>query len=143
MNKNKILKAISFLSFAGILVASYSLYGYFFGSADSLCNINATFNCSAVINSGYSDIFGVPVALIGLVGYVVILFLSRYDFKGKILNSQNLILGITIPAVLFSGYLAFISGFVIKVWCPTCMVSYGIILTLFVLAVLLKRDIDD
>lgn len=143
MDKNKILKAISFLSFAGILVASYSLYGYFFGSVDSFCNINATFNCSAVINSGYSDIFGIPVALMGLFGYVAILFLSRYNLNGKILNSQNLILGIIVSATLFSGYLAFISGFVIKVWCPTCIISYGIILALFVLAILLKKDVNS
>ncbi len=140
MNKNKILKVISFLSFAGILVASYSLYGYFFESADSLCNINATFNCSAVINSGYSDIFGIPVALIGLIGYAMILLLSRYNLNGKIFNSQNLILGIIIPATLFSGSFAFISGFVIKVWCPTCIVSYVIILALLVLSLMLKKS---
>lgn len=143
MNKQKILKSILLLSFLGVVVAFYALYEFYFGNADSLCNINSKFSCTAVNQSGYSDIFGIPVSVFGILGYALIATVANWGLSGKIKKYKNILLGLALFSVGFSAYLAFVSAFVIKVWCPTCIVSYVIILALFILTILLKRQVDE
>lgn len=48
----------------------------------SLCNINATFNCDAVSASQYSQLFGIPMALLGaLTNAYLLLLLLVHHFK--------------------------------------------------------------
>lgn len=138
--KEKILKIIISLSFLGVLVALYALYEYYFGSADSICNINSKFSCTAVNQSGYSDIYGIPVSVFGVFGYALIATVASKREKCKLGNYKNILLGLSAFSFLFSIYLAAISAFVIKVWCPTCIVSYFIILILLICAIILKLD---
>ena len=143
MNQQQILNIIKCLSLVGMVVALYSLYEYYYGTIDSFCNISSRFSCYAVYQSEYSAIFGVPVALIGIIGYGFIFTLSHWGVSGKISRFQDLIFVTSLLAVIFSGRLVYISGFVTKVWCPSCIISYVIILAIFVCAVILKQKIKQ
>ena len=68
--------AIAALALAGVVVSSVSLYHHYGTSATSYCDIGENFNCDIVNRSTFSTIAGVPVALIGITGYLVVLTLA-------------------------------------------------------------------
>jgi uncharacterized membrane protein len=59
------------LTVLGLGIAGYTTYLHYSG-ATPLCSIKGN-PCSQVQKSVYSELAGVPVALIGLIGYIVIL----------------------------------------------------------------------
>src|SRR5213082_4145055 len=91
----RLLLAISLLAIAGIAVSSVSLYHHYGSSRTSYCDIGENFNCDIVNRSTYSTVLGIPVALIGIVGYLGLLALTNlYRSKAKT------------PAIVFMGSLA-------------------------------------
>ena len=70
------MTAIALLAVAGVAVSSVSLYEHFATSKTSFCDFSQSFNCDIVNRSAYSTVLGVPVALIGIVGYLLILTLA-------------------------------------------------------------------
>lgn len=64
-----LMAAIALVAVAGVAVSSVSLYEHFATSTTSFCNFSDVFNCDLVNRSEYSRVLGVPVALIGIVGY--------------------------------------------------------------------------
>lgn len=130
MAKEKILNIIRYLSLAGIVVAGYSLYQSYFGDQSAFCNINSTLNCFNAYHSGYSKIFGLPIALYGLIGFGLIF-----------VSSTRFLLPLTFISFALSFYFFYLSAFVIKSWCIVCIVSWVIIWMLFVLAMKIKTAI--
>jgi vitamin-K-epoxide reductase (warfarin-sensitive) len=124
--------AIAVLAFAGIIVSSFSLYHHYGTSETSFCNIGEYFNCDLVNRSIYSSIAGIPVALIGIVGYVV-LFVLATIFRGR-RDAPNILLGASFCGFAFALYLTYIEKFVLAVWCILCLSSLGTILTITVLS---------
>src|SRR5438270_10977019 len=61
--------AIALLAVLGVGVSSVSLDHHFRKSKTSYCASGESFNCDLVTGSEYSTVAGVPVQLIGLVGY--------------------------------------------------------------------------
>src|SRR2546425_10877515 len=72
----RLLLAISLLAIAGIAVSSVSLYHHYGSSRTSYCDIGENFNCDIVNRSTYSTVLRIPVALIGIIGYLGLLALS-------------------------------------------------------------------
>jgi uncharacterized membrane protein len=64
------------LSAAGIGVAGYLTYEHFTSSSTLACSDNSVVNCLKVTTSSYSAVAGVPVAVLGLVFFVVMLALQ-------------------------------------------------------------------
>jgi len=71
-----LLMAIALVAVAGVAVSSVSLYEHFATSTTSFCNFSDAFNCDLVNRSAYSTVLGVPVALVGIVGYVLVAALA-------------------------------------------------------------------
>lgn len=87
------------------------------------CDINEIFSCSTVAQSKYAYIGGVPVAAIGLFGYIALLFLYlAYLYRNKKILI-DIFLGLTLSAFAFSLYLTYIEAFVIHAYCPYCIAS--------------------
>ncbi len=63
-------------SLAGVGVASYLTYEHYTGSTSLVCSDKGIVNCLAVTTSSYSHVAGVPVAVLGLVFFVVMLALQ-------------------------------------------------------------------
>lgn len=58
------------LSIAGLVAASYLTFEHFTAGATLACPETATFNCAKVTSSRYSEVAGVPVAVLGLLFFV-------------------------------------------------------------------------
>ena len=101
-------------------------------------------DCESVNSSQYSEIAGVPIALIGAAGYILIILLIILEARGGIWKEYGpyLVLGITLAGSLYSIYLTYLEVAVIQAICPYCVVSAIVIILLFILSVA-RLIIDD
>jgi uncharacterized membrane protein len=87
--------------------------------------------CEAVQTSVYSKVLGIPVALLGLIGYVGILgALLAPDTE----YSRIATLALTLFGFGFSGYLTYREVFTLKEICEWCVSSAIMLTLLFLLA---------
>ena len=120
-----IMTAIALLAVAGVAVSSVSLYEHFATSSTSFCDFSQSFNCDIVNRSAYSTVLGVPVALIGIVGYLLIIALATV-YRNKA-ETRVLLLIASIVGLGFALYLTYIEKFKLDVWCILCLTSLGLI----------------
>jgi vitamin-K-epoxide reductase (warfarin-sensitive) len=124
----RVLFAIALLALAGAVVSSVSLYHHYGASKSSFCDFGANFNCDMVNRSIYSVIFGVPVALIGILGYGVLLILATlYRAKAEI---PWVLLSASLLGLGFALYLTYVEAFILAVWCVLCLSSLALIATI-------------
>jgi len=117
--------AITLIAIAGIAVSSVSLYEHFATSTTSFCNFSDVFNCDLVNRSQYSTVLGVPVALVGIVGYVLLAVLATvYRSQAQ---TPVLLLIASVGGLGFALYLAYVEKFLLGVWCILCLASLGLI----------------
>ncbi len=131
----RILFVIASLALVGTLVSSVSLYHHYGTSATSYCDIGENFNCDIVNRSTYSTVAGVPVALMGVAGYLAVLALTTV-FRNRDEAPAMLAIG-SLAGLGFALYLTYIEGFVLAVWCVLCLSSLILILSITVLSSLL------
>lgn len=117
------------LSALGIALAGYLTYTHYEHVA-VLCS--SGHSCEEVQHSAYADLSGIPVAVLGLVGYVLILgsVLVPVDERARLLT-----VALTIVGFGFSAYLTYRELFTIKAICQWCVGSALILTLLTVLAV--------
>lgn len=129
---SRIYPAIALLALAGILVSSFSLYHHFSKSKTSFCDIGQSFDCDLVNRSQYSIFHGIPVALLGILGYLLILSLATvYREKAE---TPFILSGVTLAGLGFALYLTYIEGFVLHAWCMICLSSLLLIVVLAALS---------
>lgn len=91
-------------------------------------------DCNAVQNSSYAMLFGViPVGLLGLLGYIAILFMwlwRRYRDDLLAEYAPPALIGMAFFGVVFSIYLTYLEIFVINAVCIWCISSAWIITVL-------------
>jgi uncharacterized membrane protein len=83
-------------------------------------------DCNAVQQSEYATLFGVPIGVIGIVGYVVVLcawFVSRRRNAMVADWARLAILAVALGGTVFSVYLTFLEPFVIGATCAWCLTS--------------------
>ena len=126
--------ALLILALLGIVASSLALREHYrpYGE-DAPCDINAHWDCGIVNRSPYAVIpqgseHGVPVADIGIAGYLllgILAFRRRY----------GIMLALAVPALVFSLYLASFEASPNKlgVWCLYCAISLGTILLITIL----------
>ncbi len=120
-------KTVTLLSSVGIILACYLLYEYLAADPLEACRINAIINCEAVTKGSLAEIFGIPVSLVGLVGYIVILFSS-------VKKIPKLMVAMTTFGMLFCLRLTYLEIFVENVICPVCIICQLIMLTVFIIS---------
>jgi uncharacterized membrane protein len=122
---SRIYPVIALLALAGILVSSISLYHHFSKSKTSFCDIGQSFNCDLVNRSQYSIFHGIPVALLGILGYLLILSLATvYREKAE---TPFILAGVSLGGFGFALYLTYIEAFVLHAWCILCLSSLALI----------------
>ena len=121
------------LAILGLIDASYLLW-IKLSQNQALCFVGVG-DCISVNNSKYSSWFGIPVAVIGMSGYLIILILALLEKRNRFFESNGLLLvfGATLIGVMFSGYLTYIEVAVLRTICPFCVISALIMLSLFIL----------
>ena len=117
------------LAVVGIAASSLALHEHYRTDV-SPCSINERWDCGIVNHSPYAVLFGIPVAVIGIAGY---LLLGALAF----MKSYRLMLVAALGGLGFALYLAHIESAVLGVWCIYCAISLGVI-SLLSLLVLFK-----
>jgi uncharacterized membrane protein len=122
MSISGLRKAMIGLTLLGTGVATYLTIAHYSGTT-TICPLHG--GCETVQHSRYSALAGVPVALIGLIGYILIL--------GVLLSPPNettrlALVVLTVGGLGFSAYLTYRELFSIHAICPWC-VSSAIIMT--------------
>ncbi|MHB1391021.1 MAG: vitamin K epoxide reductase family protein [Thermoleophilia bacterium] len=131
------LSTIIVLAFLGVADSSYALYQHYAPPETSSCDVNETISCTAINQSEYSVLLGMPVAGLGMAGYALIAALA-VTMMAQFHKLQDgwLLLTVTIVALAFSLWLTWIEIFILKAVCPLCVMSLLMITTITVLALL-------
>jgi uncharacterized membrane protein len=108
------------LAVLGITVSSLALREHYRDDGDSPCSINEHWDCGVVNHSPYAMVGPIPVAVLGIVGYIL---MAAVAFR----RSYRLLLVPTFAGLTFSLYLANIEKNILGVWCIYCVISLGII----------------
>lgn len=125
------MNVIAIAAAVGDAISVFSFYRHFATSKTSFCDFGAAFNCDVVNRSSYSTFGGIPVALIGVLGYVLILALATvYRDKAE---TPGMLLIASVVGLGFSLYLTYIEKFVLATWCILCL---GSLATIFVATLL-------
>lgn len=122
MNDARLRRTSAALGSAGVGIAGYLTYVHYAG-LHPICGISH--GCETVQTSSYASLFGIPVALLGLITYVLILIsLRRSDENGLLAGYVLTLIGFG-----FSVYLSYREVFTIHAICSWC-VSSAIVFTL-------------
>ena len=107
------------LAILGIVVSSLALREHY-RTDSSPCDINDKWDCGIVNQSPFATLHGVPVAVIGMVGYLLLAILA---FQ----RAYRVLLVASLCGLAFSLYLTNIEAHVLRVWCVYCVSSLGVI----------------
>jgi uncharacterized membrane protein len=125
------------LAVVGLGVAVYLTYIHYAGIKPA-CTAGAS--CVKVQTSQWSKLDGVPVALLGLIGYIGILTSLLLPDREE---TRLATLGLTLVGVGFSGYLTYRELFSIHAVCEWCASSAVILTILFICAVVRYVLVSD
>jgi uncharacterized membrane protein len=125
MSRITVRRVMLAITVLGIILASYLVYVHYSGTKP-VCTASTA--CLKVQTSQWSKLAGVPVALIGLIGYIGILFaLLAPDTE----LDRTALLGMTLVGFAFSGYLTYRELFSIHEVCEECATSAVFMTMLF------------
>jgi uncharacterized membrane protein len=127
---------IALLAFAGATVSAVSLQRHYAKSATAFCDFNQQFNCDIVNRSEWSTLGGIPVAAIGVGGYVALFIFST--FRRSRAETPNLLLAGAVIGLGFALYLTYIEAHELMTWCILCIASQMLILAITLLAAIVK-----
>lgn len=134
--KQRIFLILFVLGVLGIIDAGYLTYEHFAHTIPT-CTVNRLLpffsDCGQVLRSQYSVVFGIPLALLGLIHYVLLTLIIGFTFTT---HNRKFILWILIQAgigTLFSLYLMYLQIFIIKSLCLYCTISALLSFILFFL----------
>jgi uncharacterized membrane protein len=135
MNSNRnLLIAIALLALAGLSAATYVFVTHSLGY-ELFCPF-AT-GCDAVQNSPYAVLFGVPVSLLGILGFTAFLVLALIGLRSSAAARGYLhaLLVLSVVEVGFTSYMAYLQVAVIRAICSWCMFSAAMTVALAVLVI--------
>lgn len=123
------------LAILGLLVSIYMTI-YKITSNESMCI--GSQDCSVVNASRYSEIYGIPVAVLGVVGYAAILGVLGLERQSGFLkqNGSLVFFGLSLTGFLFTLYLIFLEVALIRAYCPFCIASQVTMIIIFILSVI-------
>jgi len=137
--ERKLLRVIAFFAVVGMALSTYSLLHHGSFVSGALCTFNATFNCDIVNRGPYSEIGGVPVALMGLLGYGFMLIAACLRMRRPTDKTLlDFLVLVSAGALAFSLYLTGVEAFVLHAWCVICLTSQVSILAIFVSSCVLR-----
>jgi vitamin-K-epoxide reductase (warfarin-sensitive) len=117
---------IAFLAVAGVVVSSLALQVHYSTETEP-CSINAKWDCGIVNHSPFAEIAHIPVAALGIAGYLAMGALA-------LLKRRRLVAALALGALGFSLYLTYIEKYVLEVYCIYCVTSLGIIVIINLLS---------
>ncbi len=117
---------LALLAFAGVVVSSLALQVHY-STATEPCSINARWDCGIVNHSSYAVFFHIPVAAIGIAGYLALALLA-------ITRKRLYLVSASLVGLVFALYLTHVERDILEVYCLYCVISQGIIALLTLLS---------
>ena len=121
-----------------ILGALVSIYMTIFKLTENpgMCLGNG--GCSVVNNSIYAQVYGIPVAVIGVGGYLAILISLLLRTRSSFFeaNGTMVVFGLALVGFLFTAYLIYVEVALIHALCPFCVTSQATMTVLFILSLI-------
>ncbi|HVZ82257.1 MAG TPA: vitamin K epoxide reductase family protein [Terracidiphilus sp.] len=117
---------IAVLALAGAVVSALALQVHY-STATEPCSINEKWDCGVVNHSPFAMMGKVPVAAIGIAGYLLLGALA-------LLRRRYALHVAALLALVFALRLTFIEKYDLLVWCLYCVISQGIIAVILVLS---------
>ena len=129
-----------------ILGALVSIYMTIFKLTENpgMCLGNG--GCSVVNNSIYAQVYGIPVAVIGVGGYLAILVSLLLRIRSPFFeaNGTMIVFGLALVGFLFTIYLIYVEVALIRALCPFCLTSQVTMTILFIVSLIaLAREPAD
>lgn len=125
------------LALAGVAIAGYLTWVHY-ADLQPLC-VGGTGGCERVQTSEYAKLAGVPVALIGLVGYLAVLGTVALPEQAGGTAAAFLALS----GALFSGWLTYVEVVEIEAICQWCVVSAALMTALAAVSVARLLQVPD
>ncbi|MBN1565569.1 MAG: vitamin K epoxide reductase family protein [Anaerolineae bacterium] len=121
------------LAIIGIFVAGYMSWAELTNN-ETMCADVGNIDCTAVQQSAYAKTFGVPVAVLGTLGYLAILgVLILEDQIGLVAAyGRTAVVGMALFGVIFQLYLTYVEAAVLDKWCQWCVASFVTITLLLI-----------
>ena len=127
-------RGIAALALVGFAVSVYLTYLYFSKSQASFCSAGS--GCDLVRDSKYAAIIGIPVSLVGAIGYALIGAVALLPMAAA--NKRLALFALALAGFTFAAYLTYREAFTIQAWCPYCIVSAVTITGILALTLLQK-----
>jgi uncharacterized membrane protein len=118
---------VALLALAGIIISGLALHVHY-STETQPCSINEKWDCGIVNHSPYAEIRGIPVATIGIAGYLLIGILA-------LMRRRAFLLLASLAGMAFALYLTNIEAKVLGVWCLYCVISQAVIAAITLLAI--------
>ncbi len=117
------------LAVAGVVVSAFALQAHYSTRYLELpCDINSRWSCGLVNHSRYAVVLGVPVAMIGIIGYTLLGVVAWFRLRLQFMAFSIIALGIAV-------HFTYIEAEVLQMWCLYCVISQGIIALMTVLSI--------
>lgn len=110
---------IACLALAGVVVSILALRVHY-STGTEPCSINERWDCGVVNHSSFAETMHVPVAAIGIAGYLMLAALALLRLRFPLFLAALAGCGIALR-------LTFIEEYVLQVWCLYCVISQTII----------------
>jgi uncharacterized membrane protein len=133
---DRLTRAVGIIALLGTAIAAYLTYVHYAG-IEPICA--ASGGCEKVQSSVYADLGGIPVAVLGLVGYVAILASLLVRGEAGVLAG----FGLSVGGFAFSLYLTYREIFTIHAICQWCVASAVLMTVLAVLATIRLVRFDE
>ena len=119
----------------GLLVSIYMTI-YKITSNNAMCLGSG--DCSTVNASRYSEVYGIPVAVFGVLGYAAILATLFFETRNTFFkqNSTLMIFGMALTGFIFTVWLIYVEVALLKALCPFCLTSQVSMTLIFIIAVI-------
>lgn len=119
----------------GLLVSIYMTIYKITGN-DGMCLGSG--DCSTVNASRFSEVNGIPVAVVGLIGYAAILGVHLVETRSRFFlqNATLMIFGMALTGFIFTVWLIYVEIAILKALCPFCVTSQVAMTLIFIIAVM-------
>jgi uncharacterized membrane protein/protein-disulfide isomerase len=137
-SKRKLILAFAVLGLGAALVSSYVHYKLLTDvSYTSFCDVNTTMSCAQAYLSPYGSLWGIPVALGGVIFFALVLLIAGVAGRPASAGRE------TAPAYIFALstiglavvlYLGWASFFVLGTLCILCTLTYVSVIAIFIIS---------
>jgi vitamin-K-epoxide reductase (warfarin-sensitive) len=117
---------IVLLALAGVVVSALALQVHY-STGTEPCSINEHWDCGVVNHSPFAMIGKVPVAALGIAGYLALGALALW-------RQRFVLLVVAFAGFCFALRLTFIEELVLQVWCLYCVISQTLIALILLLS---------